>query len=181
MSDDSTVWVPGENCDVILSHYKHDPIPLVCYRIQSDSIGPRVKIHFETYWPEKDDAGPDISRDQTPTKVRHLWFTVVTADEVLCPDGGWYPFTPDEIRKRISDILEETTDIILYTQAGIISGLYSDEHAIINTIYQESQTLEINLTTRSLRDIPIGPAQKDTWLPLGVLDPVSVWGTAVWK
>ena len=176
-----TEWVPGVNCDVILSHYKHDPIPLVCYRIQSDPIGPRVKIHFETYWPEKDDIGPDVSRDVEPTKVRHLWFTVITADEVLCPDGGWYPFSPYEIRKRINAILDETHDIILYTQAGIISGLYSDEHAIINTIYQESQTLEINLTTRSLRDIPIGPEQADTWLPLGVLEPVSTWGTAIWK
>lgn len=174
-------WEPGVNCDVILAHYKHDPIPLVCYRIQSDPIGPRVRIHFETYWPEKDDIGPEVSRDVEPTKVRHLWFTVVTADEMLCPDGGWYPFDPYTIRKRISDILEETTDINLYTQAGIISGLYSNEHAIINTIYQNAQTLEVNLTTRSLKDIPIGPAQADTWLPRGVLEPVSTWGTAVWK
>ena len=175
MSD--TTWIAGENCDVILSHYKHDPIPLVCYRIQSDPIGPRVRIHFETYWP--DNVEP--SRDVKPAKVRHLWFTVVTADEILCPDGGWYPFSPYEIRRRINAILQETTDIILYTQAGIISGLYSDEHSIINTIYQSAQTLEINLTTKSLNDIPIGPAQADTWLPLGVLDPVSTWGTAVWQ
>lgn len=172
-----TNWVPGVNCDVILAHYNHDPIPLVCYRIPSDPVGPRVRIHFETYWPEN----VDPSRDVTPTKVRHLWFTVLTAEEMLCPDGGWYPFTPYEIRKRLNDILEETTDINLYTQSGIISGLYSDEHAIINTIYQSSQTLEINLTTRSLKDIPIGPEQQNTWLPLGVLDPVSTWGTAVWQ
>lgn len=177
MADDNVRWVPGVNCDVILTHYNHDPIPLICYRKQSDSIGPRVRIHFETYWP--DDVLP--SRDVEPTKVRHLWFTVVTADEVLCPDGGWYPFSPYEIRKRLNDILQETTDINLYTQAGIISGLYCDEHAIINTIYQSSQTLEINLTTKSLADIPIGPEQQNTWLPLGVLEPVSTWGTAVWQ
>lgn len=176
MAADDIHWVPGVNCDVILQHYKHDPIPLVCYRIQSDNIGPRVRIHFETYWPNN-----NISRDEEPTKVRHLWFTVITADEVLCPDGGWYPFSPYEIRKRINDILMELTDISLYTQAGIISGLYCDEHAIINTIYQSSQTLEINLTTRSLKDIPIGPEQEDTWLPIGALDPASTWGTAVWK
>ena len=41
--NDISEWIPGENCDVILSHYNHDPIPLVCYRIQSDPIGPRVK------------------------------------------------------------------------------------------------------------------------------------------
>lgn len=174
--DNEIEWVPGENCDVILQHYKHDPIPLVCYRIQSDPIGPRVRIHFETYWPTS-----NISRDEEPMTVRHLWFTVLTADEVLCPDGGWYPFTPTEIRKRLNDILMELTDINLYTQSGIISGLYCDENAIINTIYQAAQTLEINLSTRNLTDIPIGPAQSDTWLPLGVMDPVSTWGTAVWK
>lgn len=181
MSGELIEWIPGVNCDVILSHYKHEPIPLVCYRIQSDPIGPRVRIHFETYWPETDDGGTIVSRDEKPVKVRHLWFTVLTADEVLCPDGGWYPFTPQEIRRRLNAILQETTDINLYTQAGIISGLYSDEHAIINTIYQESQTLEINLTTRNMKDIPIGPGQEDTWLPLGVLEPVSVWGSAVWR
>ena len=174
---DDFEWIPGVNCDVILSHYAHEPIPLVCYRIQSDPIGPRVRIHFETFWPES--VLP--SRDVQPAKVRHLWFTVVTADEVLCPDGGWYPFTPAEIRKRVNDILMETTDILLYTQAGIISGLYSDEHSIIDTIYQSAQTLEINLTTRNMHDIPIGPGQEDTWLPMGVIDPVSVWGQAKWK
>lgn len=176
MSGEITEWVPGVNCDVILQHYKHDPIPLVCYRIQSDPIGPRVRIHFETYWPNN-----VVSRDETPTTVRHLWFTVLTADEVLCPDGGWYPYSPEEIRKRLNDILLELTDINLYTQAGIISGLYCDENAIINTIYQSSQTLEINLSTRNLKDIPIGPGQADTWLPLGVLEPVSTWGTAIWR
>ena len=66
-------WVPGVNCDVILTHYKHDPVPLVCYRIQSDPIGPRVKIHFETYWPEE-----NVSRESVPKKIRHLWFYVLT-------------------------------------------------------------------------------------------------------
>lgn len=170
-------WIPGENCDVILAHYKHEPIPLVCYRIQSDPIGPRVRIHFETYWPE----GEDISRDTDPATVRHLWFTILIADEILCPDGGWYPYTPVQVRKAVNDILHELTDISLYTQSGIIIGLYCDEHAVIDTIYQNSHTIEINLTTRNLKDIPIGPEQADTWLPDGVLDPYSMWGTAVWK
>lgn len=173
----SVEWKPGENCDVILSHYKHEPIPLVCYRIQSDPLGPRVRIHFETYWP--DDA--DVSRATQPKTVRHLWFTVLSADEVLCPDGGWYPYSPAELCSRINAILLELTDIVMYTQTGIISGLYCDEHAVIDTIYQFSHTIEINLTTRSLKDIPIGPAQQNMWLPRGVLAPVSTWESAKWK
>ena len=169
-------WVPGVNCDVILTHYKHDPGPLVCYRIQSDPIGPRVRIHFETYWPEE-----NVSRESVPKKIRHLWFTVLTADEVLCPDGGWYPYSAAAVRAKINAILKETTDICLYTSSGIISGLYSDDHAIIDTIYQDAHTLEINLTTKELTDIPIGPAQADSWLPMGILEPYSTWGTAIWK
>ena len=170
-------WIPGENCDVILAHYKHQPVPLICYRIQSDPVGPRVRIHFETYWPE----GEEVSRDTEPKTVRHLWFTVLSAEEMLCPDGGWYPFPPEEIKSRINEILLELTDIILYTRSGIISGLYCDEHAIIETVYQSARTLEINLTTRNLSDIPVGPAQQDTWLPKGVITPLSVWGTAKWR
>lgn len=170
-------YIPGETCDVILTHYKHEPVPLVCYRIQSDPIGPRVRIHFETYWPE----GEDIGRETVPTTVRHLWFYILSAEEMLCPDGSWYELSPAEVRRRVNDILNEKTDICLYTQSGIISGLYSDEHAIIDTIYQNAHTIEVNLTTKELHDIPIGPAQADTWLPMGILEPYSTWGSAVWK
>ena len=170
-------WTPGENCDVILAHYAHEPVPLVCYRIQSDPIGPRVRIHFETYWPEQE----ELSAGAEPKKVRHLWFTVLAAEEILCPDGGWYPLSPDEVRKRVRAILQETTNIVLYTPAGIISGLYSDEHAVIDTVYQNAHTIEINLTTLNLKDIPIGPEQADTWLPEGILTVYSKWGTAVWR
>lgn len=175
--NDSTAWQAGENCDVILTHWRHEPVPLICYRIPSDPLGPRVRLHFETYWPQ----GEDIGRETTPTNVRHLWFYVLVTDEMLCPDGGWYPFSPEEVRLKVNAILHELTDIVLYTQTGIISGLYCDEHAIIDTIYQNAHTIEINLTTRELHDIPIGPGQKDTWLPKGVIEPYSTWGTAVWK
>ena len=181
----SISMIPGETCDVILSHYNHDPIPLVCYRIPSDPIGPRVKIHFETYWPQTDNGGYVVSRDSEPVKVRHLWFTINLAEEILCPDGGWYEYTPAEVRKAVSEILHEGTDINLYTQTGIISGLYCDDHSIIDTIYQSAHTIEVNLTTRSLKDTPIGPEQACTWLPDGIIDPYSVWGAhervAYWK
>ena len=180
MADITEEWTPGENCDVILTHYAHEPIPLVCYRIQSDPIGPRVRIHFETYWPTT-----NVTRDEKPTTVRHLWFTILSAEEILCPDGGWYPYTPQQIKKAVNDILHELTDICLYTQSGIITGLYCDEHAIIDTIYQNAHTIEVNLTTRNLKDIPIGPEQESTWLPAGVLDPYSAWGLherqSIWK
>ena len=137
MTTDISEWVPGENCDVILEHYKHDPIPLVCYRIQSDPIGPRVRIHFETYWPD----GEDISRDTEHSTVRHLWFYILIADEMLCPDGSWYPYSPNEVRKRVNDILHEITDICLYTQSGIISGLYCDEHSLLRNHFFLNKSL----------------------------------------
>ena len=170
-------WVPGENCDVILAHYKHEPVPLVCYRIPSDPIGPRVRIHFETYWPTEE----ELAEGKEPKKVRHLWFTILTTDEVLCPDGGWYPYQPWQVRQMVHDILQETTDISLYTPTGLITGLYSDEHAIIDTIYQDAHTIEINLTTLNMKDTPIGPGQADMWLPENMLVVYSKWNTAVWR
>ena len=175
-----TLWKAGENCDVILSHPNHEALPLVCYRIPSDSIGPRVKIHFETYWSTDNYNQEIISRDQTPATVRYLWFTIIVSDEILCPDGGWYPYTALQIRKRLNDILLELTDIQLQTQEGLICGLYCDEHAIINTIYQQSQTVEIYLSTRSLSDIPITEGAS-IWLPDSMYNPTSLWGIAEWK
>ena len=137
----------------------------------------RVRIHFETYWPEDQ----PVSRVTEAKTVRHLWFTAICTDEILCPDGGWYPYTPTEIRRKINDILLEKTDICLYTQSGMITGLYCDDHSIIDTIYQNAHTVEINLTTRSLKDIPIGPDGVNIWLPDGVINAFSVWGNAVWK
>lgn len=168
-------WRPGENCDVILQHGAHEPIPLVCYRIPSDPIGPRVKIHFETYW--GDDG---VSRSSRPVTVRYLWFTVLIADDVLCPNGRRYPFSPAEVRRRINDILHELTDITLYTQAGAITGLYCTEHAVIDTVYQHAHTLEIWLSTRSLKDIPIGAESVNTWLPDDFLFGNSCWGKNTW-
>lgn len=171
-----TLWEPGVNCDVILAHPKHGSVPLVGYRIPSDPIGPRVKIHYETYWGDM-----KVSRENEPARVRYLWFTALIDDELLDPQGGRFPLSAAELREKLNAILYEKTDILLYTRAGIISGLYSTDHAIIDTIYQNAHTVEIYLTTRSLKDIPLGPEGKNVWLPKGILPPYSVWNGAVWR
>lgn len=169
------LWHPGETCDVIIGHYKHGDLPLICYRIQSDPIGPRVRIHYETYW-----AG-DVGREEDKNSVRHLWFTALVDDGILCPDGGWYPLDPETVKIKLNEILLERTDIYLYTQSGIITGLYCDEHAVIDTIYQGAHTIEINLTTRNLRDIPIGPGGANIWMPDGIVHEYSAWGVSKWQ
>ena len=177
-----TVWVPGENCDVMLGHYGHELVPLVCYRTPADPLGPRVRLHFETYWPSDVNSGESIiSRDVTPSTVRCLFFTVLADDYMLCPDGGEYSYSADQIRQKLNAIMLELTDIDLYTQSGIISGLYCTDHAMIETIYQQAHTLEINLSTRNLKDIPIGPGQVDLWLPSNTYQPYSRWNTSHWK
>ena len=168
----ATVWIPGENCDAILKHPLHESLPLVCYRTPADALGPRIRIHYEVYWPDAD------STAQQPVEVRHLWLTVLAADPILCPDGSWYPFKPDEIRRRLNAILLEKQDIRLSTQAGTITGLYGEDHVVIDTIYQQAHTLEIHLSTRMLNDLPVNPL--NMWLD----DPEvssTVWGTAVWN
>ncbi len=81
------IWVAGENCDLILKHPAHESLPLIGYRTPADALGPRIRIHYEVYW-------PDESETQTePIEIRHLWFTVLVADPMLCPDGSWYPYS----------------------------------------------------------------------------------------
>ncbi len=167
------VWVPGENCDVILKHPAHADLPLVLYRRPADSLGPRVRIHYEVYWPE------GTAETEEPVEVRHLWFTALVADSILCPDGSWYPLELSEVRSRLNTILLEKSDIRLTTTAGTIQGLYGEDHVVIDTIYPAAHTLEIHLSTRILTDIPVEPA-----VSLWLADPAdrsSLWGTALWK
>lgn len=169
-------WIPGDNCDVILSHYKHGDQPLIGYRIPSDPIGPRVKVHYETYWKNPSAAG----RDEDRTTIRYLWFTALIDDDILCPDGGWFPFNAAETRQKVQDILNEQTDIMIYTSDGCIYGLYTTEHAIIDTVYQGAHTVEVYLSTRELKDIPYTPGSANMWLPHGFYNPPSTWGSAKW-
>ncbi len=172
-------YLPGKNCDLILKHKNHADLPLVCFRIDADDVGPRVKIHYETYWP---DNITDVTKYE-PSKVRYLWFTVLISDEIIAPDGGWFELSAAEIRQQLHDILAENTNISLETQAGTIQGLYSTDHAIIDTIYQENQTVEIYLTTRNMIDYPAAPeVVRNIWLLDNVAEPAaSCWGDAVWK
>lgn len=178
---ESEEWIPGVNCDWILVHPKHEPVPLIGFRLNtdrsSDKYGPRLKIHYETYWKEDE----PISRDTKPITVRYLWFTVNCADEILDPEGGYFALSGAEVAEKVNAILREKTDIILYNEKSIIIGLYSTDHAIIDTIYHGERTIEIWLSTRSLQDIPIGPDGKNIWLPSGIIKPYSTWGEAVWQ
>ena len=166
------IWVAGENCDLILKHPAHESLPLIGYRTPADSLGPRIRIHYEVYW-------PDESETQTePIEIRHLWFTVLVADPMLCPDGSWYPYSSREVRSRLNAILLEKKNIRLTTSAGTITGLYGTDHVVIDTIYAGAHTLEIHLSTQVLSDLPAVPI--DMWLDeVGVES--SAWGVAIWR
>jgi len=166
-----TIWIPGANCDVILKHTRHTDLPLILHRIPSDPDGSRIRIHYEVYWP--DSNSPVLE----PIEVRHLWFTVLIADRMLCPDGSWYPHSPMEIQKRLNAILLEKTNIRLATRTGTIQGLCCEDHAVIHTIYHRSQKLEIHLTTRVMVDIPL-ESTESLWMETEDLR--SIWGAAIW-
>jgi hypothetical protein len=165
------IWIPGVNCDVILKHRNHADLPLILHKIPSDLDGPRVRIHYEVYWPDSNSVNLE------PIEVRHLWFTVLIADRMLCPDGSWYMLSSNEIQKRLNAILLEKTNIRLTTRTGTIQGLCCEEHAVIHTIYQQAEKLEIHLTTRVMVDIPL-ESTESLWLETEELR--STWGAAIW-
>lgn len=165
-------WIPGINCDCVLRNPKHADLPLILADAGGKFPGGRVRIHYEVY--REESAGAT----QPLIEVRHLWMTVLTADDLLAPDGSWFPLTGDEIRQRLREILLEKEQIQLITRAGRIRGLYGKDHVVINSIYPAVESFEIHLTTRTLRDLPLNP--QNMWLD----DPAaggSLWGTAVWK
>lgn len=163
-------WIPGENCDLILAHADHEPIPLICAPTRYDPTGSRVRIHYEVY--------PNEDPNEPPRKIRHLWFRVLIAERTLAPDGSFFPIDGEALRRRLIRILREEKDLTLTTRAGTISGLYGKDHVVIRSIYAEAETFEIHLSTLSLNDLP--PAAKDTWLA-EALNARSRWGTAVWR
>ncbi len=176
------VWLPGVNCDCILRHPRHPDLPLIFSQIGFSAAsvgaaagikhGPRIRVHYEIYWQDEKGQPPE------PIEVRHLWLTVAVADRLLCPDGGWYPFSAEETRQRLSAILLEKRDIRLITRSGVISGLYGKDHVLIDSIYPDGNMLEIHLSTRVLTDLPLNPL--NTWLD-DSLTLSSVWDTAVWQ
>ena len=72
-------WIPGENCDLILAHADHEPIPLICAPTRYDPTGSRVRIHYEVY--------PNEDPNEPPRKIRHLWFRALIAERTLAPDS----------------------------------------------------------------------------------------------
>lgn len=71
-------WIPGENCDLILAHADHEPVPLICAPTRYDPTGSRVRIHYEVY--------PNEDPNEPPRKIRHLWFRALIAGRFVLPD-----------------------------------------------------------------------------------------------
>lgn len=163
-------WIVGENCDLILTHERHDPVPLIAAPARFDPSGPRVRIHHEVYF--------DSDEAQAPKKIRHLWFRVLVAEQMLAPDGSFFSLEAVELRRRLNAILKETSGLRLTTRVGTIVGLYGKDHAVIQSVFAEAETFEIHLSTRSLTDIPL--QARDTWLA-DPFNAVSTWGKAVWR
>ena len=165
-------WQPGINCDCVLRHPLHADLPLICADAGGRFPGGRVRIHYEVY------RLNDEHGSETVSEIRHLWVTALLADPLLAPDGSWYPLPKDEFRERLRAILLEKQDIQLVTRAGRIRGLFGKDHVVIHSVYPQSETFEIHLSTRALRDLPLHP--QHMWLD----DPAaggSLWGDAVWQ
>ena len=163
-------WIIGENCDLILAHDNHEPVPLIAAPARFDPTGPRVRIHHEVYY--------SAGANETPRKIRHLWFRVLIAERMLAPDGSFFSLSADDLRRRLNAVLKETGGLRLTTRAGTIAGLYGKDHVVIQSVFAEAETFEIHLSTRTINDVPL--QARDTWLA-DPFNAVSTWGAAVWR
>lgn len=163
-------WVAGENCDFLLSHENHAPVPLICAPVKFDPVGARVRIHHEVYFTP--------ASENERHEIRHLWFRVLLADRMLAPNGSFFPVTTDTLREQLNAVLREREKLRLTTRLGTVIDLYGKDHVVIQSVYAAVETLEIHLSTRSLTDIPANA--KDCWLADHTFRS-SCWNTAVWR
>lgn len=146
----------GKDCDITLTHPDvngGNPVGFLLYNLApaqrqaGKAYGPSVKIHYESY----NQATGQIQ------DVRHLWFTVLIADQALNPDGSPHAQTAAVARAHLINILMQHSQITLTTPAGSIAGLYSNDHVMIQNIFPYFDTVEVHLTTRSAHFAPVDP------------------------
>ncbi len=144
--------IPGRDCDIALSHaavQAGEPVGFVLLRRASDDYGPAVRVHVESYTSALGEA----------QDVRHLWFTVLLAQDALNPDGSPPARTPAELRALLMEIVLQHRDIILHTPAGLITGLAAGGQVMIHHLRPQVETVEVHLTTRLNHFAPLDPAR----------------------
>jgi len=166
----------GVDCDIYLQHADvndGDPVGFLLYRKKTADYGPEVQVHYESYTDTL--GGTD--------DIRHLWFTVVLANDLINPDGSFHQETALFMRNALIDILMKHSEITLNTPAGLITGLKSSGHVMIHSIFPGWDTIECNLTTDSVNYAPVDSVYYEAsfWVDLTTYTGIMTWDNSYWR
>jgi hypothetical protein len=166
--------IVGVNCDVALFHPEVDagePYGFLCEA--KVKYGPPVTVHWEAY----------SEADGTISEVRHMWFTVLIADDLINPDGSKHADTGADMYAKLIEIAMKHRDIGVVTKIGAMTGLKSSGHVMIQNIYPDIQTVVLNLTTRLTNFQPVDPGRymDSKWVDSTTYVGTMHWGNSYWR
>ncbi len=117
----------GVDCDIMFSHPDVDGGAPYGFLVEtkSEKYGPVVQVHWEKY----------ADADGGLNDVRHLWVTVMMADDQVNPDGSLHQASTAEDYSKLIDLLTKPDQITLITRLGAITGLKSSGHVMEQRIY----------------------------------------------
>lgn len=165
---------PGIDCDITLTHADvnaGEPLGFVL-QAANTRTGPQVRIHHEVY----------TDAQAQPFAVRHLWFDVLIADDLLAPNGSRLGSPASALLTHLTAIAAAYSNIALNTRLGVISGLYALEHALIYSIRHDHTVITVHLTTRSTNFQPADPAYyfASVWQAADYVGEMD-WDNSYWR
>lgn len=164
----------GVDCDIALFHAEIDdgvPYGFILERRRDGE--PVINIHREAY---PDPMGRMLD-------VAHLWFTVLIANDLVNPDGSRHSAAAEEMYTRLMALLLKHSGIGLITRLGVIAGLRSAGHIMIENLYPRAATITVQLTTL---ENAFPPAPRQVYLDSLWVDETSYagirnWGNSYWR
>ncbi len=165
----------GADCDVMLAHPEVDAGQPYGFLVEpkSERYGPVVQVHWEKY------TNPDGSLND----VRHLWFTVMLADNLMNPDGSYHQATAAEMYAKLIELLTQPDQIALVTRMGAIAGLASTGHVMEQQIYPEVILVVCQLTTKTSVFQPVNYDyyMRSVWVDEDTDAGEMNWGNSYWR
>ena len=165
----------GVDCDILIAHPEVDEGRPYGFLVEpkSEKYGPVVQVHYEKY------TNPDYSSSD----VRHLWATVMIADEMMNPDGSIHQETAAEMYAKLIELLTKPDQIILITRMGGMAGLKSSGHVMEQHIYPGVVLVNCQLSTQGSVYQPVNYDYytRSYWVDEdSYIGPMN-WGNSYWR
>lgn len=165
----------GVDCDIQIAHPEvNDGEPYgFIVEPQDRERGPVVRVHWEKY----------TNPNGTLTEVRHLWVTVMIADELLNPDGTLHRESAAEMYARLIELLTRPDRLSLVTRLGAITGLKSSGHVMEQSIYPGFMRVVCQLSSHSTAFQPVdyGYYLQSYWVDAATYAGIMNWGNSYWR